>query len=323
MNCKFKAITGPEQFGAILSELQRKYNNQVCENSRLEFGKRNIPNDTIIIFDENNNPLLEFGFGKRRAAALVTAGTDIFVVHSGRVHRDRQRFPSEADTWVDVDGNRKKFFRVSNIADHNFVKNLVDFSHKIIELKRKTGSGADAEPVRRGRAGAGPGEGGKRLEGEWEAKSSPIYKRLYSHLTAKGKGWKDANGSPWDVDLLVEKPGSGLALFEIKPDFSRHNVVVAIGELICYRSAHRQQVLSVIAAEGIHRLSRDFEQILREFRIETLDLGASDWKAKIDALLRERSRTTRREEMDRIAAMTPKGVVQTDSTLLIREDRGR
>jgi plasmid stability protein len=32
---------------------------------------------------------------------------------------------------------------------------------------------------------------------------------------------------------------------------------------------------------------------------------------------------SRRERADAIAAMTPKGVVQTDSTLLIREDRER
>jgi plasmid stability protein len=32
---------------------------------------------------------------------------------------------------------------------------------------------------------------------------------------------------------------------------------------------------------------------------------------------------SRKERADAIAAMTPKGVVQTDSTLLIREDRDR
>ena len=32
---------------------------------------------------------------------------------------------------------------------------------------------------------------------------------------------------------------------------------------------------------------------------------------------------SRRERADAIAAMTPKGVLQTDSTLLIREDRDR
>jgi plasmid stability protein len=31
----------------------------------------------------------------------------------------------------------------------------------------------------------------------------------------------------------------------------------------------------------------------------------------------------RQQSADRIAAMTPKGVIQTDSTLLIREDRDR
>jgi plasmid stability protein len=35
------------------------------------------------------------------------------------------------------------------------------------------------------------------------------------------------------------------------------------------------------------------------------------------------SRDWRQESADRIAAMTPKGVVQTDSTILIRQDRDR
>lgn len=179
----------------------------------------------------------------------------------------------------------------------------------------------DGGRKRRGRIGAGPGESGERSGGEWQARSSHIYERLRQHLTAAG--WHERDCSPWDADLFIEKPGWGFALFEIKPSFSRHNVIEAVGELICYRSAQQSRVLSVIAAEGISELSRDFELVLRKLEIETLDLSTADWKAKIDALLLARSRASILAEMDRIAAMTPEGVEQTDSTVLIREARDR
>jgi plasmid stability protein len=41
------------------------------------------------------------------------------------------------------------------------------------------------------------------------------------------------------------------------------------------------------------------------------------------AVCEPRAANWRLESADRIAAMTPKGVVQTDSALLIREDRDR
>jgi plasmid stability protein len=43
----------------------------------------------------------------------------------------------------------------------------------------------------------------------------------------------------------------------------------------------------------------------------------------IDAVEKVDRRNWRLEMADRIAAMTPKGVVQTDSTIQIREDRDR
>jgi|HubBroStandDraft_1064217.scaffolds.fasta_scaffold210589_4 hypothetical protein len=46
-------------------------------------------------------------------------------------------------------------------------------------------------------------------------------------------------------------------------------------------------------------------------------------KLLVEALHSLDRRRRRLESADRIAAMTPKGVVQTDSTILLREDRDR
>lgn len=66
--------------------------------------------------------------------------------------------------------------------------------------------------------------------------------------------------------------------------------------------------------------------------VEKLKTQAKDHNRSLEAEVREilsevAARRRRREELvaeaDRIAAMTPKGVKQTDSTQLIREDRDR
>ena len=46
-------------------------------------------------------------------------------------------------------------------------------------------------------------------------------------------------------------------------------------------------------------------------------------KLLVEALDSRDRRRQRLEIADRIAAMTPKGIVQTDSTILLREDRDR
>lgn len=64
------------------------------------------------------------------------------------------------------------------------------------------------------------------------------------------------------------------------------------------------ELLRKVAAEKGHTVEQEAAMMIRSglARAETL---------------------SRRERADAIAAMTPKGVLQTDSTLLIREDRDR
>ncbi|MBY6241716.1 hypothetical protein [Methylosinus sp. Sm6] len=59
-------------------------------------------------------------------------------------------------------------------------------------------------------------------------------------------------------------------------------------------------------------------ELLQQARSNNLSL-----EEQILTVLRAERRRALSERMDAIAAMTPKGVVQTDSTLLIREDRDR
>jgi len=58
-------------------------------------------------------------------------------------------------------------------------------------------------------------------------------------------------------------------------------------------------------------------------RTNRLSVEAQAQKLLVEAIDMADRRRSRLEIADRIAAMTPKGVVQTDSTILIREDRDR
>ncbi len=58
-------------------------------------------------------------------------------------------------------------------------------------------------------------------------------------------------------------------------------------------------------------------------RANRLSVAEQAQKLLVEAVDMVERRQRRLEIADRIAAMTPKGIVQTDSTILIREDRDR
>lgn len=58
-------------------------------------------------------------------------------------------------------------------------------------------------------------------------------------------------------------------------------------------------------------------------RANRLSIEEQAQKLLVEALDSRDRRRRRLEIADRIAAMTPKGIVQTDSTILLREDRDR
>ena len=131
--------------------------------------------------------------------------------------------------------------------------------------------------------GANPGQEGEgaRKNATWSAKSSPLFHKLHARLVEIG--WHVCNDSLWRPDLLVTKKGAGRVLFEIKPSFSDHNVITAVGQLLCYRTPHPSTTISVIAAEGAPK--QKFDQIFRDLRVKTLNLRGRDWKVRLDDIL--------------------------------------
>ena len=74
--------------------------------------------------------------------------------------------------------------------------------------------------------------------------------------------------------------------------------------------------IRTISAQAIARIEELAARHHRSIEEEAADL--------LEKAVGEPSdRAARVAAIDRIAAMTPKGIVQTDSTLLIREDRDR
>jgi hypothetical protein len=68
------------------------------------------------------------------------------------------------------------------------------------------------------------------------------------------------------------------------------------------------------------RFSRRSQNLQKKNRLSVEDQAK---RLLADAVGMVGRRRTRLELADRIVAMTPEGIVQTDSTILIREDRDR
>lgn len=120
-------------------------------------------------------------------------------------------------------------------------------------------------------AGLGPTGGGTRSPAVWEARHSPLTKEIIDILEGYFK-CTPREGSPWKPDILMKSPKTDQTfLVEVKPDSSSHNVITAIGQILCYRSKLKN-VTSIIAAPGIGHVGSHLKKVIETHQIETVDL---------------------------------------------------
>ena len=112
----------------------------------------------------------------------------------------------------------------------------------------KSGSENKREQKKAKGVGPGPSGGGIKKTIVWEARSYYLVKDLEKYL--KTFGWKEAT-SVWWTDVLMEKIG-GRVLIEVKPEATTHNLITAIGQIICYRSPFDDEnnTFCIIASKG-------------------------------------------------------------------------
>jgi hypothetical protein len=136
-------------------------------------------------------------------------------------------------------------------------------------------SGFNKQHSGRAQDAAGAQTGGDRTAAIWSAKHSPLVKEIGNGLDKFG--WKKKiGGEPWQPDLLRESPGGDTRiLIEVKPDCDTHNVITAIGQVVCYSSGMKN-VLKVIAVPGSKSLPIHITNVLKSNNIKILDLDERD-----------------------------------------------
>lgn len=138
------------------------------------------------------------------------------------------------------------------------------------------------QPVGAAKDSEGPSGKGKRSEATWTAKQSPLVQRLAAIL--QDLDCERSRAAIWVPDMLYRTPLGQDLLIEVKPDASLHNVITAIGQVICYRS-DLPNAISVIAAPGISRISAHVAKVLKRYDIETLELENYDIRAQLKRVL--------------------------------------
>jgi len=127
--------------------------------------------------------------------------------------------------------------------------------------KDKSGSAKD---------GTGPTSGGQRSAATWKARHSPLVLEIGAIL--RDLQWTRCDGNPWNPDIVVKSPNSNhVMLFEVKPDISTHNIITAIGQIICYRSPFKN-VAGIIAAPNARVIGKQLQKILDRYDIRVIDL---------------------------------------------------
>jgi hypothetical protein len=126
--------------------------------------------------------------------------------------------------------------------------------------------------------GGPTGEGTKIVA--WSARQHPLVWTLHARL--KKQGWKNSSGAPWRPDLLMRKD-KNLLLVEVKPDSFAHNIITAIGQIVCYREPHNDKIISVIATIG--PIKDDISKIMYKLGINSLDIGKINWPDALDSIL--------------------------------------
>jgi hypothetical protein len=119
--------------------------------------------------------------------------------------------------------------------------------------------------------GTGPTGGGTRSSAIWEGRHSPLVKEISEILRNEIK-CIPCDGSPWSPDIVLTFPTTRRTLLvEVKPDSTSHNIITAIGQIICYRSKFTN-VTSIIAAPGTSHIGAHMKKVIDTYKIDTLDL---------------------------------------------------
>lgn len=213
--------------------------------------------------------------GNRTEGAIAEVDGKLWLVHTGKVHHYRLK-PTSKDV-IEISG--KSYFKVSEVYSDSLFENIVAY-HQSRYSPQESVNLVAIEPQGTRGLDKGPAGNGTRSSATWEAKHSPIVARLVECL--ENIGWVQTRINGWKPDIFMKNNSDVELLIEVKPEPGDHNIITAIGQIICYRSDLASNARTYIAIPEISIRSR-FLKIMKKYDIEAIDL-ARDWEGQLRRL---------------------------------------
>lgn len=192
----------------------------------------NKPNDPehrkpsfVAVLNKNKPPQLQKStrYGKTRQRLYLSGVANLSGINRANVVVKRDFYYTSL-SQLGLKVGRLKFSRIQSLAAAGRAK--------------KPFRGADPGPI----------AGGTRENLTWEARSHPLTIKLEKYL--KAQGWAGCDGKGWRPDILMEKNRKHRVVVEVKPTAAKHDLITAVGQILCYRAPHKGAVISIIAAGG-------------------------------------------------------------------------
>lgn len=206
------------------------------------------PDYNLYLFDSDNERglkledrgtgklAIEFMFGPRRAAAFAQDLKEVWLIHTGTVHRNQKKPYSERTASI----AGRSVFLVTNMDSPSIVSDLIRF--------HESRSASSTLPRLAFAIDAGAFKGGTRAAVVFEAHHAPVVNVL-AKLVASG-GWEPVgragSGNP---DLVVERDGRKV-LFEVKSGCDVHSLICAVGQCKVYDLEYETNRQIIVALSG-------------------------------------------------------------------------
>jgi hypothetical protein len=117
----------------------------------------------------------------------------------------------------------------------------------------------------------------------WKARSHKLTVKLEKYL--KARGWNGCDGKGWRPDILMVNTSSERVLIEVKPTAAKHDLITAVGQILCYRAPHKGAVTSIVAAGGA--FAPVLCRVMDRLAIKRLNMEKRTWRRELGRMLSE------------------------------------
>jgi hypothetical protein len=224
------------------------------------------------------------GFGGRHSWQMAQENGGFILCHTLSASGETAQTVIDVvdDEFDQITIDDRTFFKICSTYDDDAFERITRFGLLCYQAGQPEEPGNPPPPT--GGCDPGPSGGGKKSAATWSAKHSPYVNKIMSALDELG--WNQVvDGWPWQPDLLRGSLNSDKRiLIEVKPNSGTHNVITAIGQVICYSSGMKN-VIKVIAIPWSNSLPPHMTNVLKTNDIKILDLDKADLQPLLEMII--------------------------------------